>query len=262
MAKKKEETKEVIESKGTAVAVSNDDTPDYIKKDVARGSEDVGMEDLSIPRLDIVQALSPCRKKNDSAFIEGAEEGMMFNNVTRELFTSSVLIVPIMFKKEFIIWKDRKAGGGFRGSFQSKEDAEVELTSIIKDGDNGPFDIVDTAQHLCLLVRMKDNQCVSTEEIAISMSKSKMKVSRQWNSMVRLYGGDRFSRMYEVSAVEDSSEKGEYYNFSVKPVGFAPKEAYLKAEEIYESIASGERVIKVNTDVDEPEVNASEEKEF
>jgi hypothetical protein len=247
MAKKKNEVVETVKS----------DVPDYIKTGTKRGSETVGMEDLTIPRLDIVQSLSPCRKKTDPAYIEGAEEGHMFNNVTRELFKDEVHVVPVLFTKEYIIWKDRDNGGGFKGAYPTKEDAQNALTEILSKGkDMGPYDIVDTAQHLCLLLRYTSDMSVvvKVDEIIVSMAKSKMKVSRQWNSMIRINGNDRFSRVYKLSVVPDSSEKGDYFNFKVTTGGFPPKNVYEKAEEIYESISSGEREMKINREVDEATV--------
>ena len=67
MAAKK---KAMAKKQSTDVAV-----PSYIKQDTTRGSEDVGAEDLVVPRLELVQSLSAFRKKSDPAYIEGIEEG-------------------------------------------------------------------------------------------------------------------------------------------------------------------------------------------
>lgn len=238
----------IKEKKELATITNDDNLPDYIKiGGEARGSEDVGMEDLAIPRLEIIQALSPCRKKTDPSYIDGAEEKQLYNNVTREMYGESVLVVPVTFKKQYLVWKDRDSGGGFRGDFNDAESANQQIVSLVNSGDNGPFEAVDTAQHICLLVRPNGK----TEEIAISMSRSKLKVSRQWNSMIRLFEGDRFSRMYVISAVDDKGEKGEFYNFQVKPAGFPSKEVYLRAEQLYNDIHSGDRDINVNHDTDQ-----------
>ncbi len=243
MAKKEEKAVAVIQS---------EEIPSYIKQaeGVARGSEGVGLEDLTIPRLELVQSLSPCRDKEEAAYIEGAEEGMLYNNVSRELYGNSVYIIPVIFKKEFLIWKERKQGGGFRGAYDSLEEANAMITTLVDAGDDpdGSLEATDTGQHLCLLVKPEGN----VEEIAISMSRSKMKISRQWNSMIRMIGGDRFSRVYEVSGAPDKNDKGEKFkNFMVKQVGFPSERAYLIAEALYNDIEKGEREMKVNADQDE-----------
>lgn len=240
MAKKK------VEEPTNELVVVGDTVPSYIKQDPdqIRGSEDVKTEDLTIPRLEVVQALSPIRKKNDPEYVEGAEEGILYNSVTRELYGESVMVVPIIFKKQWLIWKDRDAGGGFRGEFPNPEEADTKIVELTNDGDVGPFESVDTAQHLCLLLR-EDGRI---EEIVLSMSKSKMKVSRQWNSIIRMIGGDRFSRVYNISSVEQKGEKGEFYNFHVTALGFPSQSVYERAENLYEEVFSGEREIRANQD--------------
>lgn len=243
--------------------VESAEVPSYIKQDEgpARGSEGVGIEDLTIPRLEIVQSLSPCRDKKEAVYIEGAEEGMLYNNVSRELYGSSVLVIPVIFKKEFLIWKDRKQGGGFRGSYDTMEEANAMITTLVDAGDDadGSLEAMDTAQNLCLLVKADG----SVEEIAISMSRSKMKISRQWNSMIRMIGGDRFSRVYEIKGVTETNDANEKFeNFMVKQVGFPSKMAYLTAEALYNDIDKGEREMKVNADQDFSEEKPAESENF
>ena len=54
----------------------------------SRGSEDVTANDVIIPRLDIIQGLSPQKDKTHAKYIKGAEEGVIFNSVTGELYDS------------------------------------------------------------------------------------------------------------------------------------------------------------------------------
>jgi len=238
MAKKKDELV-VMEEAGV---------PDYIKNDgPARGSEEVSQEDLTIPRLEIVQALSPCRDKKDDNYIEGAEEGILYNNVSRELYGEKVMVVPVIFKKEWLVWKDRKQGGGFRGAYPSLEEANNMIVNLVNEESDadGSLEAIDTAQHLCLIIKPDGK----VEEIAVSMSKSKMKVSRQWNSIIRMMGGDRFSRVYELRGIADENNDGEKFkNFGVRALGYPSREIYKLAETLYNDLATGEREMKVNAD--------------
>ena len=84
----------IIEAKPGAVA------PAYIDQGQSRGSENVTTEDLVIPRLEIVQALSPCKDKNEGAYIEGCEEGQLFTydgeGVMRSLNMDSHQWAPVL----------------------------------------------------------------------------------------------------------------------------------------------------------------------
>jgi hypothetical protein len=70
------------------------------------------------------------------------------------------------------------------------------------------------------------------EEIVVSMAKSKAKVSRKWNSLIRMANGPSFGRAYRLSTVEEqNTKKQDYWNFSVAIAGFPPEELYPHGRE-------------------------------
>ena len=227
---KKEETSLVL-----------DDRPDWMK-DGNRGSEEVSSNDITLPRLQIIQDLSPQHKKSKPEYIEGAEVGDFFNTASNELYKSLVNVIPVYFRTEYVIWKDQAAGGGFFGAFDTESEAVKELRNIIEGGEKkDDFEIVDTAVHYVILVKEGSTAAEPImEQAVISMSKSQQKVSRNWNTMIKMAGGDRFSRLYTLSTVEDQNKAGqEYINWKVKPLGFVSKPMYEFGEQTYESVKSG-----------------------
>jgi hypothetical protein len=217
--------------------------PDFLKQG-NRGAENVGTDDMIIPRIELIQALSPVRKKSDPAYIDGAEEGMLYNHVTRTLYGTEVTVVPVYYTKQFLVWKDRKAGGGgsngFRGAFATKELADRAIADLAEEA----LEVSDTAQHF-VLVRNGDDW----QEAVISMAKSKIKVSKRWNSLMRLTNTDSFSRAYKLSATTETNARNEsYFNFNVAALGFVNKDLYERAEKLYETIRSGG--VKVSNDYD------------
>lgn len=233
-------------SKKEHALVKNENLPAFLqdKGTQRRGTEDVGADDIVIPRLELVQALSPCRKKNDPAYIEGAEEGLLFNSLTRELYGSSVEVIPVKFRKEYLIWKDRKKGGGFRGSFPTELEAE-QARRQLEDGED--CEVLDTGVMFCLRV-----DGGRLEEIVVAMAKSRMKTARKWNSLIRLTQHDSFAKRYEISAVQEKNSNGDdYWNIAVKPLGFVDENQYKSAEELYRVIESG-GVVADRSQADEP----------
>ena len=73
------EEKQVAKKEATNVVLA--ELADQIVADAGKGLQNVKTEDMSIPRLAIVQSGSPQRKKKDDKYIEGAEEGHVFNTV-------------------------------------------------------------------------------------------------------------------------------------------------------------------------------------
>jgi hypothetical protein len=169
---------------------------------------------------------------------------MLYNNVTRTLYGTEVTVVPVYYTKQFLVWKDRKAGGGgsngFRGAFASKELADRAIAELAEEA----LEVSDTAQHF-VLVRNGDDW----QEAVISMAKSKVKVSKRWNSLMRLSNTDSFSRAYKLSATTETNARNEsYFNFNVAALGFVNKELYERAEKLYETIRTG--AVKVSNDYD------------
>ena len=226
MAKKAQETA-VEENKQVA---KNENLPAYIKQGMNRGNENVKSEDLQLPRIDVLQALSPQVNKKKDEYIDGAEVGMLFNTLTGELYREGVHVTPVTFAKRFLVWVNRKldSEGGLRGVFDTAEEAEEFMN---EQPDEDKLELVPTAEHLMLLD--------DGTEVIVSMAKSKMKVSRKFNSLVRLQGGDRFSKRYKITTVDDKSAQGEFQNISLSPDGYPSEEVYLKAEALYTAISTG-----------------------
>lgn len=221
------------------------EVPDYLKDNTTtRGSENVTMEDLVIPRLEIVQGLSPAVKKGDPGYIKGAEAGMLNNSVTRELYGESVMVIPVYFMVQYLVWRDRKMAqnlgisseGGFFGAFNTEREARERAAA--EGGEAKAITIIDTPQHFCLLINQNTGE---VSEVMVSMPRTKAKISRQWNSLVKLNGGDRFSRVYALSADYVKNAQGDFYNFRIAAAGFPSLGLFKQAETLYNNISSGER---------------------
>lgn len=221
-------------------AIVKSDVPDYIKQGGGRGNEHVDMSDMVIPRIEVAQALSKCLKESDAGYIEGAKQGDLYNTVTRENYKQAVKVVPVLFKKEWLAWREQDLGGGFAGAYPSAAECQQRINQEEKPEE---WEATETAQQLVLVVK-EDG---STEEAVVSMNKTKLKVSKNWNSMIRLNGNDRFSRMYVLhSTDETNSANKDYKNFGVFNGGFPPPDVYKRAEALYDAVMSGTR--KMNID--------------
>jgi hypothetical protein len=206
----------------------------------ARGNENIGVDDLTIPRIGIIQALSSERKKNDPAYIDGAEEGDLFNTVTRKLYKEPILVVPVYYRLEYLLWKIRKEGGGFRGVFNSYDEAMAEGRTLKET-----TEIQDTAQQFVLT---SDDGGKTWTEAVVSMARSNRSVAKTWNSDIRLRSEtsdgktyDRFVHVYELKAAGKSNADGDFFVFQVTWKRFVDRPLFERAEKVYEAIAKGQR---------------------
>jgi hypothetical protein len=239
--KPKAETNVPAVQQGGALAFSQE-MPDHLKNQTGpgRGSEEVGSKDIVLPRLEIVQAQSPIKE------IEDCKDGDLFNTASSEVYGDTVYFVNVYYRMEFLIWKDQDSGGGFFGSYPTQGEAEARFKDLIEDDpslagttkDGKPIlEIVDTPVHYGMLV---DPASAKTQQIVISMPKSKSKVSRKWNALIQMTGGDRFSRVYRISTFTDKNKQDKKFkNFTAQPAGYTPAAVFQEAEKLYGIFKAG-----------------------
>lgn len=231
----------VVETPASDVAFAQSEVPSYIKQDTNRGSEEVKSSDMVLPRLEIIQALSPIKEVD-----ENARDGQLFNSVTQEVIGDFAYFVPVYYRMEYLVWQDQNHGGGFHGSFPTLEQAMEKRQQVIENDpklagktEKGSdiIEVVDTPVHYGLRIDPEGTM----EQIVISMARTKSKVSRKWNAMIQIAGGDRFSRVYKLSTFTDENRKGQKFkNFVVQPAGFPPEKVYKEAERLYAAFRAGE----------------------
>ena len=88
--------------------------PSMFEADANEGLGQLGQDDLAIPFLRILSDTSPQVKKRDPEYVEGAEVGMIFNTLTKEVFDGEkgVQVIPCSYQRQYIEWEDRGKGTG------------------------------------------------------------------------------------------------------------------------------------------------------
>jgi hypothetical protein len=224
-------------SKSVATFLKDQDQlPAHLAKDAGLGNENVGTSDLAIPRLDLIQQLSPQIDKSSPKYIEGAETGHIFNSLTGEVY-DFCFVINLQFEQKWQIFKKRKFGGGFEGSFDSEAEAMAHLDA--QSLPHEQYDVVDTAIHKCLKL---DENGQPDQPVLIYMSGSKQKVSKNWNSAIQLKNPQaaRFASVWTLQSVGEKNRQGQpYHNFKIDFAGWASKDLYDEAKRLYEGLMSG-----------------------
>ena len=72
--------------------------------DSGSGFEGVTTDDLQIPFIRLIQALSPQIDKSDSNYIEGSGAGDIFNTVTKQHWAGDegVVVLPALFQMKLL----------------------------------------------------------------------------------------------------------------------------------------------------------------
>lgn len=218
----------------TALAILGEQSkelPAYLaeSQDKGLGNENVTANDQQLPRIQLLQQLSPQLEE-----VEGAKAGLFFNTVTQELYTEFHAI-NLAFAKEYAVWRQRKKGGGYNGAFDTPDAAQAHIESL--PGQPEDYDIQETAKHALLIL---DPETGKISQPAMMFLKSTgLNFSRNWNSQINNFNGDapRFASIWTVGTSKQSNDSGTWYNPKILDNAWVPDEAmYESAKAFYNSI--------------------------
>lgn len=253
----------VVDEKSTAIAV-----PDYLKDyGGPLGTENIGAEDVTIPRIKIGQSMSPEVKNGSLA------EGDFYLNVTGEVLAKNgeqLTFTPIAYAKEYILWRPREDnGGGILARAKPVYDAQQQRFRYKWDKPNESFDVkvggkikvtwktgtyvgeddtldewgseipgnqdsgVAATAHFNYVVALPQHGNVIA---ALSLSRSSQKKGKELNAMMKMGTAPMFARVFNAVTVDDHKDDVTYKNYKFRPAGFVQDEGdFLFYRDIAES---------------------------
>lgn len=228
---------------------------EMLQQDSGAGVDTMTADDVALPYLGIIQAMSPQVQPGTSAYVEGIQVGMFINSVSQDYFdgrNKGLLFVPCAYDRRFVEWIDRDAGGGFVADY----DIDSDILSHCKKDDKGKWRMpsgnlmVETAYHSGLYL---DPEANSWNECVISLKSTGLKVNRKWNNdlvTTKIPGTDlqapRWLYIYHLTTWLESKKnnswwqlKAEMHEEAGKPV-MVSRKVYDKAKNFHKLIQSGE----------------------
>ena len=235
-----ESTSDVVKTGPAGVLTER---PDFLKKGGTAGRENITAEDITLPRLEMVQALSEAWQEGKPGFVPGAKVGDLVNSVTKDVYPRPVLFIPVQFVKQFNIWKLRKFGGGFMGTYSNHAEAQTELAQRVPPAEFDQYEILDTPVFYGLIPVFEGEDMIDVHRISISMPRTKAKHARRLNSLIDMTHEDAYNRVYAISTVEDRNKQNqEFRNLSIDQLGYPNEEMVVAAEAFYAQIKRGVKV--------------------
>jgi len=245
--------KEVIKKEEGALATT------MFEADADKGSQNITQEDLALPFLKVLMPLSPEVNKMDGKYVEGAEPGMIFNSVTRELYNGAkgINVLPCHYLKQYVEWQDRGTSGGSPVAIHKAGSDIVSTTTRDKAKKdrlpNGNY-LETTANHF--VVVLGD----SPQTALISMKSTGLVVSRKWLATILslklpyknkpgVYTPATYSHIYNLKTVQMSNDKGTWFGWGYSKVGpVTDASVYKMAKEFSERLAKDEVQVKHGSD--------------
>ena len=206
----------------------------------SRGFDDnVSSEDYLLPRLELLQALSPTVQE------EKGKAGELVNSITKRKVNTT--FIPVRLEKTFIRWIPRSEGGGIEYRTNNPLDPRVIEDTKWKDGDKP---LCTAYLNFLCLAEGEDTP------IVVSFANTSYTAGRKLLTMARMRGGDLFSRKYKVSSVKKTNNLGTFFVLNVEEVGPVTSDEFARAESLYNAFSSKE--IKFEQDANKETVDDSE----
>jgi hypothetical protein len=212
--------------------------PDFLSKEAPRGAEQIESNDMIMPRLVICQSMTEQRKRSSTSYIEGLQEGDLFNSLTGENYGCSVSFVPLFFYKSRILFKPMDQGGGILCQSPNAKQCSLNAGGPCahdKWGPNGEPPECTELFNFPSFILKADGQ---RELVIISFKSTGIKAAKQLNSFIRYRNADTFAGIYRLSTQPDKNNAGqEYFVPAVANAGWVDKELYGFCEAAWEALA-------------------------
>ena len=266
-----------VEEEVSGVPMMSDDVLDLVAGDAGEGLGDMDANDLAIPRIGIIQSLSPQRQATKPEYIAGAVEGQIFENITKKLWSGSegIKVIPIAYSPAYIEWKDNRGGlvknHGRDATLYNSTPADEKGKRKLPNGN-----IIQRHAEYYVMI-MSDNG--APVRAVLSMAGTALKQAKGWNNLINeslVVGKDGkpvlnkqgkvvpapiFYYSYILRTSPVSNESGQWFRWDIekntvdgKPVSVIDldnggSDLYMAAKMFREAITSGE--VKVADPVDD-----------
>ncbi len=228
--------------KSSAVAHNDANLPDYMRGDANVGKENIGREDMEVPRLKLMQGTS----KELEAYSD-LRPGQFFHPAAEHIFEGEFIGVPIFMDKQYILWRPRDAGGGilaratdgvhwspYDTSFKTRLDkkdggVEVEWTTaktvqqsgLAEWGTMNPDDPnsppAATLMYTFLLAFPEQPELIPA---ALTFQRSSIKMGRKLMTKLKTVRTPLFGTAFRFCSISDQNGKGDkFYNIDTAGAG-------------------------------------------
>lgn len=245
-------------TENTEIVPSNKDLPSWIQKtkdgEVAKGLENMRPTDVLVPRLVLLQAMSPQVQER------GMPAGAIMNSVTQEVVLDkgeSLEFTIVYHYLEWFKWADRDSTGEKILSRSLDPDGELAHSAMQmekRNDSNGKEVMLVTEYHnfLCLIPSISLDY-----PFVISCAKTNLKKAKKLLGLCKFRGGvPIFAGKYKVHTfLETSSVGNKYFVFEFDNAGWTDEELYQQCEKMYPELAKAyrDRKLMAHVDSEEPE---------
>ena len=246
-AKKGEATKEVAKTAEAPPPAKVDvyaGIPEHMRKDIGKGLENLSQGDYEMPRLKLLQGISPELLEKD-----GLKAGWFYHTLTEDRVgeNNGLRVVPIYIDKRYVLWRPRHDGGGILaraddgvhwnpgvGEFEVFVDKAktkkvkwvlAPTVAASRLGQWGTYDPDDPksppAATQCYVVVVMSPDNPELGPMALMLQRSTIRVARKLMGKLQVSRAPSFGTVFTMDSVLDQNANGDkFYNFRFTMDGF------------------------------------------
>lgn len=194
---------------------------------IPAGLENVTASDLIIPRLTILQDLSPQTKAKKAEYIKGAAPGMFCDVGAQQIFKDKLELLFVFYAKLYLEWAPRGTGNKGPVFNHGTDNSILQKCKMVEDDKgskrpmiNGNY-IAETATYYLLNLSAHGRKSF-LPMTSTQLSNSKRLMMQITNERVPRGDGTDFQppiyyRSWIASVAEESNAKGDYFGWSFEP---------------------------------------------
>lgn len=245
-----------VELVGISSSIST--IPDYLREaptEPIRGAENVESADIIMPALKICGKQSPQFDENNDKHIEGIEQGQLFNTISREVYGSTIHIVPIYeIKTRRKLRPFGEDGGPYCQSFDGKHgvgdpggvcrNCKERLFGKKSDGSVARPSCTEYFNFVFLVMpegEMPKDQIWKVlprpETVSVFDFKStSFSAGQQFLSMLKMRNRDWCSTVFKMTTSPMSKGKNSWHVPVMDNAGWLSEQGYKLCKPLYEEI--------------------------
>lgn len=185
------------------------------------GYENVTARDLLIPRLSILQGLSPQVTRGQPEYDEDAKVGDVYDIGLQQRFKDGIIFIPVFYQKQWLEWAPRSSGKGLQGVHDTDEillktEKDEKGKDILPNGNY----VTETAQLYGL------NVSADFRKSFIPMASTQLKKARRLLTLatsekLTREDGSQFTpplfyRSYVMTSVPESNNEGNWLGWKIE----------------------------------------------
>lgn len=229
--------------------------PAFIDDQPIEGFEGMTAKHTAIARLAVAQSMSKATKRANAAYIEGLQEGMLYNSLSREIYGESIDVIPLFFFTNRIMFKDLDQGGGILCMAPDGVSCQLNNGGPCLHGNFGPGgekpECTEFFNYPALII---DKDGKPNDLIVLSFKSTAQKRAKDWNARMRQLRASMFLMKWRITADPDKKDKFDFFNVKFDFLGYVDQQEMAQSiRQTFSITREGFKTGAMTVDAEDPD---------